>query len=217
MGVERAGGRGGGRRGRAQGRRRRGTGGGPAAFAWHLLPRAAAGGAALRRGRRSRRAGDGGRDHRDDEADEPGPCRRERDDRGDPGRQCRAGRGRRGADDDQTPSDFQSGGNVRRLGNRDQPMMIRRLFIANRGEIALRVIRTAARLGMTTILAVSDADRDSLPALLADEVRPVSSYLSIGALIAAAEAAEADAIHPGYGFLSENAAFAIAAAAAGIV
>jgi acetyl-CoA carboxylase biotin carboxylase subunit len=95
--------------------------------------------------------------------------------------------------------------------------MIRRLFIANRGEIALRVIRTARRLGMTTILAVSEADRDSLPALLADEVRPVTSYLSIEAQIGAATAAGADAIHPGYGFLSENATFARAAAEAGIV
>ena len=95
--------------------------------------------------------------------------------------------------------------------------MIRRLFIANRGEIALRVIRTARRLGMTTILAVSDADRGSLPALAADETRPVPSYLSIEAMVAAAEASGADAIHPGYGFLSENAAFARAAAAAGIV
>ena len=95
--------------------------------------------------------------------------------------------------------------------------MIRRLFIANRGEIALRVIRTAHRLGITTILAVSEADADSLPARLADEVRPVASYLSIEALIGAAKAAGADAIHPGYGFLSENAAFARAAATAGII
>ena len=95
--------------------------------------------------------------------------------------------------------------------------MIRRLFIANRGEIALRVLRTAHRLGMTTILAVSEADRDSLPARLADETRPVASYLSIEALIDAAVAAGADAIHPGYGFLSENAAFARVASEAGIV
>ena len=93
--------------------------------------------------------------------------------------------------------------------------MIRRLFIANRGEIALRVIRTARRLGMTTILAVSAADRDSMPARLADETAPVDSYLSIESMVAAAKAAGADAIHPGYGFLSENAAFARAAEAAG--
>ena len=93
--------------------------------------------------------------------------------------------------------------------------MIRRLFIANRGEIALRVIRTARRLGMATILAVSDTDRDSLPALLADGVRPVGSYLDVDGVVAAA--AGCDAIHPGYGFLSENAALARAAAEAGIV
>ena len=101
--------------------------------------------------------------------------------------------------------------------------MIRRLFVANRGEIALRIIRTARRLGMTTILGASEADRDSLPALAADEVAivgPVAStesYLSIGRMVAAARDAKADAIHPGYGFLSENAAFARAAAEAGIV
>jgi acetyl-CoA carboxylase, biotin carboxylase subunit len=101
--------------------------------------------------------------------------------------------------------------------------MIKRLFIANRGEIALRIIRTAQRMGMVTILGVSEADRDSLPAKTADEVAIVGpassaqSYLSVDAVIAAAKLAGADAIHPGYGFLSENAAFAIAAAEAGII
>ena len=101
--------------------------------------------------------------------------------------------------------------------------MIDRLFIANRGEIALRIIRTARRLGITTILGVSEADRDSLPARLADEIAllgpapSAQSYLSIEAVIAAATSARADAIHPGYGFLSENAAFARAAEAAGII
>lgn len=101
--------------------------------------------------------------------------------------------------------------------------MIRRLFIANRGEIALRVIRTARRLGMTTILGASEADATSWPAHEADEVAIVGpgpstqSYLSVDAVIAAAIASKADAIHPGYGFLSENAAFAKAAAAAGII
>ena len=100
--------------------------------------------------------------------------------------------------------------------------MIRRLFVANRGEIALRIIRTARRMGIVTILGASEADRDSLPAKLADEVAIVGpapssqSYLSVDAVIAAAKASRADAIHPGYGFLSENAAFARAAAAAGI-
>jgi acetyl-CoA carboxylase, biotin carboxylase subunit len=101
--------------------------------------------------------------------------------------------------------------------------MIRRLFIANRGEIALRVIRTARRMGITTILGASEADRNGLPAHQADEIAIVGpaqsaqSYLSVAAVIAAAKAAHADAIHPGYGFLSENAAFARATAEAGIV
>lgn len=101
--------------------------------------------------------------------------------------------------------------------------MIRRLFIANRGEIAFRVIRTARRLGMTSILGASEADLSSWPARDADEVVCVGpspspqSYLSVDAVIAAAKVARADAIHPGYGFLSENAAFARAAAAAGII
>ncbi len=101
--------------------------------------------------------------------------------------------------------------------------MIRRLFIANRGEIALRIIRTAQRMGMTTILGASAADRNSLAAKMADEVAVIGpapsaqSYLSVDAVIAAAKASRADAIHPGYGFLSENADFAIAAAAAGII
>ncbi|MDB5663378.1 MAG: ATP-grasp protein, partial [Sphingomonas bacterium] len=100
--------------------------------------------------------------------------------------------------------------------------MIGRLFIANRGEIALRIIATARRLGITTILGASEADRDSLPARMADEVAIVGpasssqSYLSIQRVVAAATAAKADAIHPGYGFLSENAEFARAVAAAGI-
>ncbi|MFM1981908.1 MAG: hypothetical protein RJB22_627 [Pseudomonadota bacterium] len=100
--------------------------------------------------------------------------------------------------------------------------MIRRLFIANRGEIALRILRTARRLGMTTILGASEADLHSWPAQEADEVVCVgpaasaSSYLSVDAVMAAAQAARADAIHPGYGFLSENADFARAAAKAGI-
>jgi acetyl-CoA carboxylase, biotin carboxylase subunit len=101
--------------------------------------------------------------------------------------------------------------------------MIKRLFIANRGEIALRVIRTAQRMGIVTILGASEADRHSLPAQMADEVAIVGpapsaqSYLSVDAVITAAKAARADAIHPGYGFLSENAAFATAAADAGII
>ena len=101
--------------------------------------------------------------------------------------------------------------------------MIRRLFVANRGEIALRVIRTARAMGMTTILGVSEADRHSLPARSADDVVVIGpapsaqSYLNIPAVVAAAQSARADAIHPGYGFLSENAAFARAVAEAGMI
>jgi acetyl-CoA carboxylase biotin carboxylase subunit len=100
--------------------------------------------------------------------------------------------------------------------------MIRRLFIANRGEIAVRIIRTARRLGITSILAVSAADASAAPARLADECVPIGpgavsqSYLSIDRLVRAAREAQSDALHPGYGFLSENAAFARAVAAAGI-
>lgn len=100
--------------------------------------------------------------------------------------------------------------------------MIRRLFIANRGEIALRVIRTAKAMGITTVLGVSSADAASLPALMADETvllgpGPSSqSYLAIDKVVAAMVAAKCDAVHPGYGFLSENATFAKAVAEAGI-
>jgi acetyl-CoA carboxylase biotin carboxylase subunit len=101
-------------------------------------------------------------------------------------------------------------------------MMLRRILIANRGEIALRIIRTCERLGVETVLAASDADLDSVPAKRADRVvrlgpaAAAQSYLSVGAVIAAARAAAADALHPGYGFLSENAELARACAAAGI-
>ena len=98
-------------------------------------------------------------------------------------------------------------------------MIIRRVLIANRGEIAVRVIRTCGRLGIATVLAVSDADVGSVPAALADETIGIgrAGYLSVDAMVAAAVAAGADAIHPGYGFLSENPHLARACEAAGIV
>ena len=93
-------------------------------------------------------------------------------------------------------------------------MALRRVFIANRGEIAARIIRTCRRLGVETVLGTSVADRDSVPAKLADRAvciggsRPGESYLKIEAVVHAALATGADAIHPGYGFLSERAALA---------
>jgi acetyl-CoA carboxylase biotin carboxylase subunit len=98
----------------------------------------------------------------------------------------------------------------------------RRVLVANRGEIAARVIRSCARLGIETVLAASDADLDSVPARLADSVALIgaapasASYLDVNAIVAAALATGADAVHPGYGFLSENARLARACAAAGI-
>ena len=100
---------------------------------------------------------------------------------------------------------------------------IRKLFIANRGEIAVRINRAAQKLGITTVQAVSKADHAMLAAQLADQVVEVGpapaskSYLNGAALIEAALAAGADAIHPGYGFLSENAAFAEAVEKAGLI
>ena len=101
--------------------------------------------------------------------------------------------------------------------------MFRKILIANRGEIACRVMRTAARLGIRTVAVYSDADRDALHVRLADEARRIGpppardSYLNGEAVITAARETGAQAIHPGYGFLSENESFARACAAAGIV
>jgi len=89
-----------------------------------------------------------------------------------------------------------------------------KILIANRGEIALRILRTCREMGIRTVVAHSKADADSLPVLLADEsicIGPeesAQSYLNIPSIIAAAEVTDAEAIHPGYGFLAENAAFA---------
>jgi len=101
--------------------------------------------------------------------------------------------------------------------------IIRRVLIANRGEIAVRVIRTCRRLGIETVLAVSEADADSVPARMADRTIPLGpggvadTYLSVAAIVGAAVAAAADAIHPGYGFLAENPELARACEAAGII
>lgn len=92
--------------------------------------------------------------------------------------------------------------------------MIKKLLIANRGEIALRIIRTCREMGIKTVAVYSDADKDSLHVRFADEAvcigAPISkeSYLNIPRILSAADITNADAIHPGYGFLAENAAFA---------
>ncbi len=101
--------------------------------------------------------------------------------------------------------------------------MFQSLLIANRGEIACRIIRTARRMGLRSIAVFSDADEAAQHVQMADEAIHIGaapareSYLSIPAIIAAAKRARADAIHPGYGFLSENPAFAEACAAAGMI
>ncbi len=101
--------------------------------------------------------------------------------------------------------------------------MFNKILIANRGEVALRIIRTCKEMGIKTVAVYSTADKDSLHVRFADEavcIGPPSasqSYLSIPRIIAAAEITDADAIHPGYGFLSENAEFAEICADSNIV
>ncbi len=101
--------------------------------------------------------------------------------------------------------------------------MFSSLLIANRGEIACRVIRTAKRMGIRTIAVYSDADREALHVKMADEAVHIGgaaardSYLSIDKIVAACKASKAEAVHPGYGFLSENPAFAAALEKAGII
>jgi propionyl-CoA carboxylase alpha chain len=101
--------------------------------------------------------------------------------------------------------------------------MFKRILIANRGEIACRIIKTARRMGIETVAVYSDADRDALHVEMADEAVAIGpppaaqSYLVIDKIVEACKSTDAEAVHPGYGFLSEREAFASALAAAGIV
>src|SRR5512136_280453 len=100
--------------------------------------------------------------------------------------------------------------------------MFYKILIANRGEIALRIIRACKELGIKTVAIYSDADKDSLHVKLADEsvcfgpASTAQSYNNLPSILSAAEIFDAEAIHPGYGFLSENPQFAEACLTSGI-
>src|SRR5690606_37419649 len=157
--------------------------------------------------RAGRQGGEGGRDathHRGDEGDEPDPGAQGR-------RRARGARAGRAA------------GRVRSAAGRHRLMAIEKVLIANRGEIALRIHRACHEMGIKTVAVHSTADADAMHVRPADEAvcigpPPASeSYLNIPAIISAAEISQADAIHPGYGFLSENARFAEIVESHGIV
>src|SRR5882724_4736985 len=105
----------------------------------------------------------------------------------------------------------------------DAPRRFTKLLVANRSEIAIRVFRSAHELGIRTVAIYSNEDRFALHRFKADEAyrvgkpgEPIRAYLDIASIVALAKEVSVDAIHPGYGFLSENAEFARACAAAGI-
>src|SRR5215469_14376699 len=101
--------------------------------------------------------------------------------------------------------------------------MFKKILIANRGEIACRVMRTCKRLGVKTVAVYSDADRHALHVQMADEAvhigpaKAADSYLNWQRILAAAKQTGAEAVHPGYGFLSENTAFSKQCQEAGVV
>src|SRR3989337_3427839 len=101
--------------------------------------------------------------------------------------------------------------------------MFKKILIANGGEIACRVMKTARKMGIATVAVYSDADRDALHVDMADEAVPIGpapaaqSYLVIERIVEAARKSGAQAVHPGYGFLSEREAFPVALAKAGVV